>query len=167
MRGGSREIQVACGFADRRCGGACGTRRSVPAGPARQISCTMRTTILIEPGSTGVNPTATKGHDFGYKSCGRPLGRGVYVDSFKIAPQSSTTGTATLRWKSFVNTGTYHGTGRLSYTATSSTHIIYSGAATITGGTGTLSHAAGTIKIRCTSNDAGIHTLCQLKVALR
>jgi len=61
----------------------------------------------------------------------------------------------------------YYGTERVSYTATSSTQITYSGTATITGGTGTLSHAAGTVKIRCASNDTGIHTLCHLKVRLR
>jgi hypothetical protein len=135
--------------------------------PPRQISCTLRTTTLIEPGSTSLDPTATKGHDFGYKTCSQPLGRGVHVDSSSLKPQSGTTGTITLLWKSFVNTGTYHGTARLRYTVTSSTRITYSGTGTITGGTGTLSHASGTLKLRCTSTDAGIHAQCRLKITLR
>jgi hypothetical protein len=140
---------------------------AVPAAPARHISCTLRTTTLIEPGSTTVDPTATKGHDFGYKTCGKPLGRGVHVDNFSIAPQSSTTGTITGGWKSFTNTGTYHGTYRMSYTATSATQITYSGSGPITGGTGSLRDASGAIKLRCSSNDGGIHALCQVKVTLR
>jgi hypothetical protein len=140
---------------------------AVPAAPARHISCSLRTTTLIEPGNTTVDPTATKGHDFSYETCGQPLGRGVHVSSFSVAPQSSTTGTVTGHWESFFSTGTYHGTERVSVTVTSSTQVTYSGTATITGGTGTLSHAAGAVKLRCSSNDAGIHVLCHLKVALR
>ena len=140
---------------------------AVPAAPARHISCTLQMTTLIEPGSTTVDPTATKGHDFSYETCGQPLGRGVHVSSFSVAPQSSTTGTVTGHWESFFSTGTYHGTERVSFTATSSTHVTYSGTATITGGTGTLRHAAGTVTLRCSSNDAGIHVLCHLKDALR
>jgi len=139
---------------------------AVPAAPSRQVSCTLRTTTLIEPGSTAVDPTATKGHDYGNETCGPPLGRGGHVDSFRLASQSGRTGTFTDRWKSFFNTGTYHGTARLDFMATSSTQITYSGSGAITGGTGTLSHAAGTIKLRCSSNDAGIHTLCHVKVTL-
>lgn len=140
---------------------------AVPAAPARQISCTLRDTTLIEPGSTTVDPTATKGHDFAYETCGQPLGRGVHVNSYTITPTSSTTGTVTGHWESFFSSGMYHGTERLSATVTSSTQITYSGTATITGGTGTLSHAAGTVKLRCSSNDAGIHALCYAKVTLR
>ena len=140
---------------------------ALPAVPARQISCTLRMTTLIEPGSTTIDPTATKGHDFSYETCGQPLGHGVHVSSFSVKPQSSTTGTVTGHWKSFFSTGTYHGTERVSYTARSSTQISYSGTATITGGTGTLSHAAGTVKLQCTSSDGGIHALCHLKVILR
>lgn len=141
---------------------------AAPAVPPRQIFCTLRLTALIEPGSTSVDPTATKGHDFGYRTCGQPLGRGVYVDRFSLTPQStSTTGTIVLRWKAFVDTGTHYGTARLSYKRTSSTRITYSGTGTITGGTGTLSHAAGTLKARCTSIDAGIHAQCHLKITMR
>lgn len=140
---------------------------AVPAAPARHISCTLRDTSLIEPGSTTIDPTATNGHDFAYETCGPPLGRGVHVHSFKLAPQSATTGTATGRWKSFFNTGTYHGTYTVSYTATSSTHITYSGTGAITGGTGSLSDAAGAIKLQCSSDDGGIHGLCHVKVTLR
>lgn len=139
---------------------------AVPAAPARQISCTLRMTTLIEPGSTALDPTATKGHDFSNETCGPPLGRGVHVASFRLVSQSGTTGTVTDRWKSFFNTGTYHGTDRVNFRATSPTHITYSGTGRITGGTGTLSHAAGTIKVRCSSTDAGIHALCHVKVTL-
>lgn len=139
---------------------------AVPAAPTRHISCTLRITTLIEPGATTVDVNATKGHGLAYETCGQPLGRGIHVDSFSVAPQSSTTGTVTGRYKSFHDTGTYHGTYRLTYTVSGSTHFTYSGTATITGGTGTLSHAAGTKKYRCSSSD-GIHSLCDMKVALR
>jgi hypothetical protein len=140
---------------------------AVPAAPARHISCTILSAIQIEPGSTTVDPTATKGHDAGNVTCGPPLGRGVNVGRFTIAPQTSTTGTATSHWKFFFNTGTVHGTVKVRYTATSATQITYTGTGPIVGGTGTLSNAAGTSKVRCSSNDGGIHTLCNVKFNLR
>jgi len=136
-----------------------------PAAVTRAVSCTYRLTAQIEPGSTVINPTAPTGHDFGFVSCGGPFGDGVQADGFTATFTSSTTGKISGPFKDFFDTGTTHGTYRLTFVATSATKITYTGTAIIAGGTGALSHVTGNVKLQCSSND-GIHTLCKGKVKL-
>ena len=127
-------------------------------GTATTVSCTLKLTDQAKP-------AAISGADFGFVTCGKPLGSGVQTDTFKETFTSKTSGTATGPFMQYFDTGTVHGTYTLAITVTGKTSATFKGTATYKGGTGAFSHAAGSIPLSCTSTD-GIHTTCTGKAAV-
>lgn len=131
---------------------------------AIHLTCGYRLVEVIPPGRTTISATATTGSDFGLVACSKIFGRGVQGDSFKLKPTTTTTGTASGRYKEWFDLGTIHGAFALSYVA-SATGVAYTGSAGITGGTGLYKGAKGSDKLTCVSPD-GIHTTCTGKLTL-
>lgn len=121
-------------------------------------TCTLQMQTLAPPGASG--------EDFGTVGCARMFGKGVQHDTLTVTATSSTTALVTGPFKQFFDTGTIHGTVKLTASATSSGVMTYTGTAKISGGTGAYTHVRGSAKVKCSSSDGGTHTTCTEKPIL-
>jgi hypothetical protein len=134
------------------------TATAAGAGPAKnvQVTCTLQLQTLAAPGASG--------EDFGTVDCPSVFGKGVQHDTLTVTPTSQTTATVTGPFKQFFDTGTIHGTVKLTANATSAGAVTYKGVAKMSGGTGAYKHVKGSAKIECSSPDGGTHIACTVKV---
>jgi hypothetical protein len=130
------------------------TATAAGAGPAKnvQVTCTLQLQTLAAPGASG--------EDFGMVDCPSVFGKGVQHDTLTVTPTSATTATVTGPFKQFFDTGTIHGTVKLTANATSAGGVTYKGVAKVSGGTGAYAHVKGSAKIECSSRDGGTHITC-------
>jgi hypothetical protein len=91
------------------------------------------------------------------------FGKGVQHDTLTVTPTSPTTATVIGPFKQFFDTGTIHGTVKLTASATSEGVVTYKGVAELSGGTGAYRHVRGSARVECTSPDGGTHTTCTAK----
>jgi hypothetical protein len=133
------------------------TATAAGAGPAKnvEVTCTLQTQTLAPPGASG--------EDFGTVDCPSAFGKGVQHDTLTVTPTSPTTATVIGPFKQFFDTGTIHGTVKLTASATSEGVVTYRGVAKLSGGTGAYRHVKGSAKVECTSPDGGTHTTCTEK----
>jgi hypothetical protein len=120
-----------------------------------KFTCTVHLQTLAPPGASG--------EDFGTVACTPVFGEGVQHDTVTVTPTSPTTGTGTGPFKAFFDTGTIHGTMKLTASAAPAGVATYTGTIKISGGTGAYKHVRGSIKAQCSSPDGGTHTNCTSK----
>ncbi|MEA2222136.1 MAG: hypothetical protein QOH83_512 [Solirubrobacteraceae bacterium] len=136
------------------------TATAAGAGPAKhaEVNCTFHLQTLAAPGASG--------EDFGTVDCPSGFGKGVQHDTLTVTPTSPTTATMTGPFKQFFDTGTIHGTIKLTASATSAGAVTYTGTAKVSGGTGAYKHVRGSAKVQGSSSDGGTHTTSTAKVTL-
>jgi hypothetical protein len=101
------------------------------------------------------SPTAsTPGEDFGFVTCSGPFGEGVQHDTFTLMPRTSTTGTATLKFKAYFDSGTVSGEWDATYVFTSASTGTFAQKVKWTSGTGAFKHVKGTGSGTGTQNGA-------------
>jgi hypothetical protein len=137
------------------------TATAAGAGPAKdaQVTCTLQLQTLAPPG-------ASSGEDFGTVDCASVFGKGVQHDTLTVTATSPTTATLTGSFKQFFDTGTIHGTVKLTGSANSAGVLSYTGVAKVSGGTGAYKHVRGSARLECSSPDGGTHTTCTEKATL-
>ena len=123
-------------------GGALATVASGASG-GRTLTC-----VLDNRSQSPAN--STTGYDLGKIRCGSPLHSGLEYDQFKDTVSGSHV-TITGRFKLYFDTGTTHGTYRISGSATGTT---FTGTVKTTGGTGAFSHVSGPGTISCTPSSS-------------
>jgi hypothetical protein len=135
------------------------TATAAGAGPAKnaEVNCTFHLQTLAPPGASG--------EDFGTIDCAS-FGKGVQHDALTVTPTSPTTATVTGPFKQFFDTGTMHGTIKLTASATAAGAVTYTGTAKVSGGTGAYRHVRGSAKVEGSSSDGGTHTTSTAKVTL-
>ena len=106
---------------------------------------------------------ATSGIDFGFASCPKPFGSGVQEDHFTDKLGAASSITVSGPYKEFYNNGTIHGTYTLTGKTTGTT---LTGSASVIGGTGAFSHAAGAARLTCTGSATSNKTVCAAKFTL-
>ena len=116
-----------------------------PAATTIKVHCTSKTYNVSSPSTSGLTFAALK--------CSRPFGAGVQQGTF-VESIAGTRLSVTGRFTNFYDTGTNHGTYKLSGTLSSGT-ITATGSVKVTGGTGAYKHMQGTGKLKCTTTDAG------------
>jgi hypothetical protein len=101
------------------------------------------------------SPTASApGEDFGFVTCSGPFGEGVQHDTFTLMPKTSSTGTATLKFKAYFDSGTVSGEWDATYVFTSATTGTFAQKVKWTSGTGAFKHVRGTGSGTGTQNGA-------------
>ena len=119
-----------------------------------KVSCSVKITAVPPAGSLSDSATATKGTQFGYVSCGSPLGKGVQADTYTLTPKSATTGTVAGPFTEYFATGTITGKFSLNVSGTK-----FTGTYTVTSGTAAFKGAGATGPLDCTTPDA-VHISC-------
>jgi hypothetical protein len=144
IRSGAMVVAVVLASAAAATAGIAATAKST------HVTCTYKLTSLVPP-------TATKGDDFGFVRCGRPLGRGAHHDRFTNMPTLDTAGSSVGTFTDYFKTGTVHGRFKLTYAVAADGTATYTGTFRDTGGTGSFKHVKGSGKLTGTSPD-GVHS---------
>jgi hypothetical protein len=110
---------------------------------------------------TNQTPTKLNGFEFGVQSCSKPFGSGISIMTYKQTVSGGLV-TATGKFKSFFDRGTFHGTYKLKATLPSSGPIFATGTLRIVGTTGNFTGKAKG-KMACVTQDGGAHYACVLK----
>jgi hypothetical protein len=113
----------------------------------KKVTCTLHLQSLAAPS----DPT---GEAFGTSSCSGVFGSGLMHLNYTATTTSATTASVTGPFKQYYDTGTVHGTFKLTLNATASGAVTYTGTATISGGTGAYKLARGSGKLTGSATDA-------------
>lgn len=106
------------------------------------------------------------GMQFGKSTCPAPFGKGLHYDEYTVTPTAPGQGTIAGTFKNYYDRGTASGTFALTFAASSTTDITYTGTVTYTGGTAKFKHVRGGGTIQCTTHDGGAHKACTVHSAL-
>ncbi len=109
------------------------------------------------------SPGKLNGFEYGAQVCSAPYRAGLSIVTYKEKLAGAHV-TAAGRFKSFFNTGSFHGTYRLAATlpSTGST-ITASGTFKIRGGTAAFAGTRASGKMTCVTKDSGAHYACVLR----
>ena len=103
-----------------------------------EVTCQIRSLVQSFP------TASAPGEDFAFVNCSGPFGEGVHYDTFTLSPETATTGTAELHFKSYFDRGTVSGVWRATYEFTSPTSAVFDQSVEWTSGTGAFRHVRGT-----------------------
>jgi hypothetical protein len=136
-----------------------GTSAPVAADPVTQVTCTVKLTSVSAP-------DAPTGEDFGTVACPSVFGDGVVHDTITVTPTSRTAGTVRGNFKEYFDTGTIHGTFKLTYRV-GSTGVSSTGRAKIAGGAGAFKRVKGIVEISCKAADRTHNTCVEKRILTR
>ncbi len=122
-----------------------GGAMATPAAKTTKVHCTSK--------SYNVSSPSTSGTTFATLKCSKPFGAGVQQGTFAESI-AGTKISVTGKFKNFYDSGTNHGSYKLSGTVASGP-ITATGSVKVTGGTGAYKNMTGTGKLTCTTTDAG------------
>jgi hypothetical protein len=136
------------------------TSAPVAADPVTQVTCTVKLTSVSAP-------NAPTGEDFGTVACPSVFGDGVVHDTITVTPSSKTAGTVRGRFKEYFDSGTIHGTFKLTYRVGSTGRVSSTGRAKIAGGAGAFEHVKGIVEISCKAADRTHNTCVEKRILTR